>query len=61
MKTFTHLATNLSPTELRWFKDAILDAVTRSLIGCEYLWSVAVEMAVALVTQIEGGNPRGQW
>lgn len=61
MKAFIHLATNVSATELRWFKDAILDAVTRSLIGCEDLWPIAVEMAVALVTQIEGGNPRGRW
>lgn len=61
MKAFIHLATNVSATELRWFKDAILDAVTRSLIGCEDLWPFAVEMAVALVTQIEGGNPRGHW
>jgi hypothetical protein len=61
MKTFIHLATNISTTELRWFKDPILDAVTRNLIGCEDLWPVAVEMAVASVTQIEGGNPRGQW
>lgn len=61
MMAFTHLAKNLSPTELRWFKDAILDAVTRSLVGSEELWPVAVEMAVALVTQIEGKNPRGRW
>ncbi|XP_073393546.1 uncharacterized protein [Physcomitrium patens] len=61
MKSFIHLATNIDATELCWFKDAILDAVTRSLIGCEELWPVAVEMTVALVTRIEGGNPRGQW
>ena len=61
MKAFIHLARNISATELRWFKDAILDAVTRSLIGCEDLWAVAVEMAVVVVTHIEGGNPRGQW
>lgn len=61
MKAFIHLATNISATELRLFEDAILDAVTRSLIGCEDLWPVAVEMAVALVTHIEGGNPRGRW
>lgn len=61
MKAFIHLATNVSVAELCGFKDAILDAVTRNLIGSEDLWPVAVEMAVALVTQIEDGNPRAHW
>jgi len=61
MMAFIHLADNLSPTELRWYKDAILDAVTRSVIGCEDLWPVVVQMSVALVTRIEGKNSHSQW
>lgn len=61
MKSFIHLAKNLNPSELGSYKDAILDAITRSLIGSEELWPTAVEAAVALVTQIEGRNPRGSW
>jgi hypothetical protein len=61
MMAFIHLADNLSPTELRWYKDAILDAVTRSIIGCEDLWPVVVQMSVALVTRIEGKNSHSQW
>jgi len=61
MMAFIHLADNLSPTELQWYKDAILDAVTRSVIGCEDLWPVVVQMSVALVTRIEGKNSHSQW
>jgi hypothetical protein len=61
MMAFIHLADNLSPTELRWYKDAILDAVTRSVIGCEDLWPVVVQMSVALVTRIEEKNSHSQW
>ncbi|KAJ7516929.1 hypothetical protein O6H91_21G004700 [Diphasiastrum complanatum] len=61
MKTFICLAETLNPSELKWYKDVILDAVCRSLIGSDELWEVAVQMGVSLATCIEGRNPRSFW
>lgn len=56
MKFFIYLVINIDVIELCWFKDVILDVVIWSLIGCEELWFVVVEMMVVLVIWIEGGN-----
>lgn len=61
IKVVIHLVDNLNPSELRWYKDATLDCVTRSIIGCDKLWPLVVKMAVQTVTCIEGKNPRGSW
>ncbi|CAM6102160.1 unnamed protein product [Calypogeia fissa] len=61
MRTCIHLAQNMNPTELRWYRDVTLDAVARSIVGCGDLWPVAVKMAVTMVTRIEGKNLRGSW
>lgn len=49
MKVFIYLVINVSVIELCWFKDVILDVVIWSLIGCEDLWFIVVEMVVVLV------------
>lgn len=61
MKLFIHLTDNLNPSELRWYKDAILDCITRNIIGSGELWPLLVRTAVPLVICIEGNNPRARW
>ncbi|BBM98243.1 TELO2-interacting protein 2 [Marchantia polymorpha subsp. ruderalis] len=61
MRSFLHVARNMNPKEFRWNKDVILEAVSRSLVGCEDLWPVAVKLAIATVTRCEGSNPRSPW
>ncbi|KAG6549634.1 hypothetical protein Mapa_008612 [Marchantia paleacea] len=61
MRSFLHVAKNMNPREFRWNKDVILEAVSRSLVGCEDLWPVAVKLAITTVTCCEGNNPRSSW
>lgn len=61
MKLFIHFTENLNPSELRWYKDAVLECATRSIVGCGELWPLVVQMTVRLVICMEGNNPRARW
>ncbi|KAI5074788.1 hypothetical protein GOP47_0010749 [Adiantum capillus-veneris] len=61
MKLFIHLTDNLNPSELRWYKDAVLDCIIRNIVGCGDLWPLVVQTAIQLVLRIEGSNPRSKW
>ncbi|EFJ14400.1 hypothetical protein SELMODRAFT_423529 [Selaginella moellendorffii] len=56
-----HLEQGMNSTELRWYKDVLLDAVCQNIAGCDELWPLVVKTAVRLVTRIEGRNARSPW
>ena len=61
LKIFMHLKENLNASELRWYKDIILDSVTHNIIGSGELWPLVVQTSIQLVRCLEGSNPRAKW
>jgi hypothetical protein len=61
MVTFIHITNNVSPAELSWYEEAILDACCRNIPASDELWYHAVEVSVLLLTHTQKSNPRSPW